>query len=116
MNTEYRQKPAGDAVHEVSVSRGSLYLNCEIYERYFLDLSAVILLRSDDDLLIMPVMNAAAGGYLLKLKNTAGDRVVNAMDFFREQGFDENHSCVFQVVWNTEKAALQAENAFKSSA
>lgn len=103
-------EPGG--TYEITLSRGSLYLTAEIYQRYFTNLSAVILLRRNDDLLIMPVMHAAAGGYLLKLKNAAGDRVVNAMDFFREQGFDENHNCTFQVVWSSEQAALRAEKAF----
>ena len=44
---------------------------------------------ASDDLLILPVRHAAAGGYLLKLRNGAGDRVVNAPDFFREHGLDD---------------------------
>ena len=53
--------------------------------RHFAGLEGVILLRRDNDILILPVRNNAAGGYLLKLRNSAGDRVVNAADFFRAQ-------------------------------
>ncbi len=99
---------------ELTLNRGSLYLSGLIYERYFRDLEAVILLRKDDDLLVMPVMHAAAGGYLLKLKNTAGDRVINAMDFFRHHGMDEFNPIQFQVIWNTDSAALIAQDLFKT--
>jgi len=99
---------------ELTVRRGSLYVSNEIYARYFQDLAAVILLRSADDLLVMPVMHAAAGGYLLKLKNARGDRVVNAMDFFRAQGMDDFYEASFAVCWSREKAALVAPNLFKA--
>ena len=39
--------------------------------------------------MILPVRHAAAGGYVLKLRNSAGDRVVHAPDFFREHHIDE---------------------------
>ena len=78
------------AASSVSLKRGALYVSCEVYDRYFAGLEAVILLRRDRDLCILPVRHAAAGGYLLKLRNKAGDRVVHAPDFFRECGIDES--------------------------
>ncbi len=96
----------------VTVKGASLYLSREIYERYFAGLQTVILLRQDDDLLIMPVLHAAAGGYLLKLRNSAGDRVVNAADFFRAQGVRDETELSLQVVWSTERGALVASSAF----
>ena len=38
------------------------------------------------------------GGYLLKFRNRAGDRVVHAPDFFREHGIDENIGLELSVV------------------
>ena len=73
----------------VTVKRGSLYLDRALYDRYFPGLEAVILLRRDKGLLILPVRHTASGGYLLKLRNGAGDRVVSAPDFFREQGIED---------------------------
>ena len=99
-------------VQEMSISRGSLYLPNDIYQRYFNGLSSVILLRQKNDLLIMPVMNAAAGGYLLKLKNAAGDRVINAMDFLREQRLDDADTVSFKVAWDSKRAALVAVDLF----
>jgi hypothetical protein len=99
----------------VTLSRGSLYLTSELYRRYFDGLETVILLRGNDDLMIMPVRHTAAGGYLMKLKNAVGDRVVNAMDFFRLHGIDETSEINLIVNWHTESAALIASNAFKSA-
>ena len=71
-----------------------------IYDRYFPGLETIVLLRRDDDLLILPVRHAAAGGYLLKLRNGAGDRVVNAPDFFREHGLDDEARARFRRAWD----------------
>lgn len=96
----------------VMVKRGSLYLVRALYDRYFAGLDAVILLRQDDDLLIMPVRHTASGGYLLKLRNGAGDRVVSAPDFFREHGIEDDAELCLPVTWSTEKAALCSLSLF----
>jgi len=101
------------AASAVSLKRGALYLSCEVYDRYFAGLETVILLRRDRDLCILPVRFAAAGGYLLKLRNKAGDRVVHAPDFFREYGVDESIALELSVVWSTERGALVAADAFE---
>lgn len=104
------------ACSTVELRRGSLYLSSDVYERYFQDLAAVILLRRENDLLILPVRHAAGGGYLLKLRNAAGDRVVNAMDFFREHGFEDADEATLTVAWSTSDAALKATDAFATTA
>jgi len=101
------------AAAAVSLKRGGLYLSREVYERYFAGLETVILLRRDRDLCILPVRRAAAGGYLLKLRNSAGDRVVHAPDFFREYGVDENVALELAVVWSSERGALVAADTFE---
>lgn len=96
----------------VIVKHGGVYLTREICERYFGKLETVILLRRDNDLLIMPVRHAAAGGYLLKLRNGAGDRVVNAADFFRLNGVDDAVELHLLAFWCEERAGLVVEHAF----
>jgi hypothetical protein len=96
----------------VRVKRGSLYLDRALYDRYFPGLEAVILLRRDNGLLILPVRHTASGGYLLKLRNGAGDRVVSAPDFFLEQGLEEDIELEIPVVWSTEQAGLWSAEAF----
>ena len=101
------------ALAAVSLKRGGLYLSREVYERYFAGLETVILLRLDRDLCILPVRHAAAGGYLLKLRNSAGDRVVHAPDFFRKCGVGENVARELAVVWSSERGALVAADTFE---
>jgi hypothetical protein len=98
----------------VRVKRGSLYLDRALYDRYFPGLEAVILLRRDNGLLILPVRHTASGGYLLKLRNGAGDRVVSAPDFFREQGIEDGIELEIPVVWSTEQAGLWSAEAFRT--
>lgn len=99
--------PAG-----VTLKRGNLYLGREIHDRYFRGLEGVVLLRREADLLILPVRHAAAGGYFLKRRNAAGDRVVTAPDFFREHGADADAERHLPVAWSTDRAALVASAAF----
>jgi len=96
----------------VRVKRGSLYLDRALYDRYFPGLEAVVLLRRDNGLLILPVRHTASGGYLLKLRNGAGDRVVSAPDFFREHGIEEGMELEIPVVWSTDQAGLWSSDAF----
>ena len=90
----------------VILERGALQVPHEICGRYFAGLETVILLRRDVGLLILPVMHAAAGGYLLKMRNTNGDRVIHAADFFRDQGFADIDRHVFAVHWRSDLAGL----------
>ncbi len=103
-----------DVVASVSVilKRGSLYLTAKTYETYFAGLDAVILLDRDSHLFIMPVRNTSGGGYLLKLRNPAGDRIINAMDFFRDRGLDDFLERDIKVIWDMDMAALKANNLF----
>jgi len=101
------------AASVVNLKRGALYLSSDVYDCYFAGLETVILLRRGRDLCILPVKHAAAGGYLLKLRNKAGDRVVYAPDFFREHGIDENVALELSVAWSTEQGALVAVDAFE---
>lgn len=102
-------------VATLRLRRGGLYFCSQVYERYFRGLTAVVLLRDGNDLLVMPVRHAAAGGYLLKLRNAAGDRVVNAMDFFREHGLPEDRALTLEARWSADHAALRATDAFMSA-
>ena len=101
------------AAGAITLRNGALYLTREIYDRYLTGLETVILLRRDGDLCILPVHQAAAGGYLLKVRNKAGDRVVYAPDFFREQNVDEDVALELPVIWSSERGALVAADAFE---
>lgn len=90
----------------VTVKRGSLYLSRVIYDRYFAGLESVVLLRRGERLAILPVLHAAAGGYVLKRRNSGGDRVVTAPDFFRAHGVSDDREVELGVAWSQADSAL----------
>ncbi len=96
----------------ISVARGSLRLSNETYERYFSGLEAVVLQRRADDLVVLPVRQASAGGLILKRRNARGDRVVSAGDFFRSHGLEDERELHAPVVWDAAAAGLLAGGLF----
>lgn len=95
------------APRTVAVARGNIYLTREICDAYFPDMHSVALIVRDDKLLIMPLIQQSAGGLLFKIRNSRGDRVIQAQEFFREKGFAEDfQEQTIAVQWNSEWAAL----------
>ncbi len=90
----------------VELKRGSIYVSLQLYDRYFQGLEAVVLLWRDGALLIMPVRHLPGGGHLMKIRNSRGDRVVNALDFFLDNGLDPELTREVPAVWDTARAAL----------
>lgn len=98
----------------VTLRRGALHISKDVYERYFSGLLTVILLRRNNDLLILPVRHVASGGYLLKIRNSDLDRTVDAVDFFRENGCDSPNERKIAVAWSRDAAALVGADTFPS--
>jgi hypothetical protein len=96
----------------VTIRRGSVHVARAVYDRYFAGLEAVILLRREDDLHILPVRDAAAGGFLLKRRNSAGDRVITAAEFLRRQGLADEFEGEMAAIWSSQHAALVVPAAF----
>ncbi len=96
----------------VAIRRGSLHLSAAVFDRYFAGLAAVVLLRRDDGLLVLPVRFAGGGGYLVKQRNGAGDRVVAAPDFFREQGLAEDGEWDVAAAWDQNDMGLRIDGIF----
>jgi hypothetical protein len=92
---------------------GRLYISREAYDTYFDGGGAVALLRNGSDLLVLPVRHAAAGGYILKIRNSAGDRVVTAPDFFQAGGITETGSWDGTMAWSKERAAVALYGFFR---
>jgi hypothetical protein len=93
---------------EVSIREGSIYLPHQLVDTYFRDIDAVIVLIQQGELMVMPVHQATSGGSLLKVKNAAGDRVVQARDVFQDQDLLEFRADNLAVIWSAEKSALCA--------
>lgn len=90
---------------------GALRIPHSVYERHFAGLEACVLVRLADDLMVMPVRHLPSGGHLLKIRTPAGDRVVGATDFFRDQGVDDRDRWI-DVVWDRDRSGLVAPNFF----
>lgn len=95
-----------------TLRNGGLYVSRDLYDAYFKGLEGVVLLRDGVDLLVLPVRHAAAGGYFLKIRNGAGDRVVAAPDFFRLQGGSDDQERHSPVRWDSARAALVLSGVF----
>ncbi len=74
---------------EVWLQNGRLHLTSAAYDRYMDSCSIVALLARDDAWLLLP-LRAGAGGLQIKLRNTRGDRVIEAQEFFRAQGLEDS--------------------------
>lgn len=96
----------------LTIRRAALFFSAETYERYFAGLTSLIVLRVDADLLVMPVRLGAGGGYVIKQRNGAGDRTVDAADFFRDNGIDDSVIFTVPAHWSDERAALVIPNVF----
>ena len=97
----------------ISIKDGALYLSRDVYTRFFDRLESVILLRRESDLYLLPVRQMASGGYLLKVRTRAGDRVVHAPDFFRQSGFPEHSQTEFEATWSSTHGALIVARAYE---
>jgi hypothetical protein len=84
----------------VRITRDHLYIEATSYERHLAPVGSVALLRENDDLLILPVLGRAAGGFYVKQINARGDRAVHAADFLRLNGIDETIEFSVAAAWN----------------
>ena len=97
---------------ELTVTRGTMMFPGEDYENVFGPTDAVVLLRLEADLLILPVHQAAFGGHLAPLRNATGDRAVDAVEFFRLQRLDSEFELRVCAHWNPERSALCVRGLF----
>lgn len=90
----------------VDVRRGAVYLPAELCARHFAGIDAVIVLIRERRLMVLPVMQATAGGCLLKIRNARGDRVAAAPDVFAANGLADFAAEGLPAAWSDEEAAL----------
>ena len=93
--------------YTVVIHRGNIYVDGEIYQKYFLGIESVAVLAKDDDIALMPVRNPGGGGLLLKIRNADGDRVVHAREILESAGVPEDEEIRATPKWDSELAALR---------
>ncbi len=97
---------------QIGLRQRRLYIARQVYEAFFDGSSTVILLRKEKDLLVLPVRYAASGGYVLKIRNAAGDRAVDAGDFFRDRGLDDGAEWEGAFSWCETSGGLRLYEVF----
>ena len=101
-----RQERDLDSPPHIQIRNGNIYISASISERYFPNLQHIVLLKRDNQILILPVHHEGGGGLLLKIRNVQGDRVIHAQEFFREHGFDDLLDRLLPVSWDDTMAGL----------
>jgi hypothetical protein len=69
--------------------RDHLYIEAAVFDAHMPHVCSVALVREADNLMILPIVTAEAGGFLVKQVNARGDRAIHAADFFRLNNIDE---------------------------
>ena len=96
----------------IAVKEGAIYLPRAVVDTYFSGIEAVIVLIRDGELMVVPVHQATAGGCLLKVRNAAGDRVVQARDVFQDRDLLDFATDALAARWRADKGALCAALPF----
>jgi len=93
--------------HLIKIARGNVYLPVQTYNTYLKNIEAVALLPHEEGFLIFPLIRESAGGVLIKIKNLAGDRIIHAQEFFRNNSIPESFDeIVCDAWWERERHAL----------
>ena len=100
---------------QIKIARGNIYIPRETHAAYLKNIEAVALLPHENGVLLIPLVINSAGGWLLKIKNLNGDRIVHAQEFFRYNGYLEDFvERSYRVRWESERAALLIIDVEKS--
>ncbi len=110
---QYRESTAIAATaarHSVRIARGNVYLDSELCAEFLGSAVSVAALNTDGRALLLPLRGSSAGGLLLKVLNSHGDRVVHAPEFLRSLGMEyDSPERTVPVRWCAESAALLLE-------
>ncbi len=101
-----QQASEPDFSPQIHIRQGNMYIDASLSKRYFPNLQHIVLLKRDNQILILPVHHEGGGGLLLKVRNARGDRVIHAQEFFREHGFDDSSDRLIPVSWDDAMAGL----------
>ena len=96
----------------VELVRGSLRIPASTYATYFESRDGALFMLHEGRLVVIPV-DPREGGVLLKQRNAVGDRVVDAGEFLRAHGLDDQgtHRCAAQWVSSVGGLAIEAPPA-----
>ena len=99
------RRHAQEQPFELTVRRGNIQIDRKLFDRYFGQRSSAILINRDSELLLMPV-DPIAGGVLVKQRNLQGDRSIDASEFLRARGLNEQIDMTCTARWNHQLGGL----------
>jgi hypothetical protein len=101
----------------IRISRGSIYLDRDLYDACLSGVSAVATVVREGRVYLLPLRGPAAGGLLLKVRNARGDRVVHADEFLHTLGISSiAPERWVSVRWMPDMAGLLLEDVAPSGA
>ena len=83
----------------VQITRNHVYIDATSFDTHLARVANVALLRDGNNLLILPIVGAEAGGFFVKQVNARGDRAIHAADFFWLHGIDETSERHVAATW-----------------
>jgi hypothetical protein len=90
----------------VRLQNGSLYLDAEVYEAFFGRRDSVAVLSRDQQIALFPVAPGGIGGSFAKIRNSRGDRVIQARELLRGLDLDDREPYQILAHWDPELYAL----------
>lgn len=91
----------------VHIGDGRVVLPRDTYDLYMAGATSAALIERDGQAYLLPLSGPVAGGMLLKQRNAAGDRVMQAPDFLAERGLGRfSAEREFKVRWVAKAGAL----------
>ena len=96
-----------DMVVNLLLKDGHLFIPAAAYRDAMVDLLAVAVLWRSPYLHLIPLHPGTIGGFLLKQRNLAGDRVVDLRLFLRDHELAENVEGVLSFAWIPEQGSWQ---------
>ncbi|MHB8210763.1 MAG: hypothetical protein ACYDDP_05400 [Acidithiobacillus sp.] len=96
-----------DMVVNLLLKDGHLFIPAAAYRDAMVDLLAVAVLWRSPCLHLIPLHPGTIGGFLLKQRNLAGDRVVDLRLFLRDHELAENVEGVLSFAWIPEQGSWQ---------
>lgn len=104
-----------DRVVNLLLKDGYLFVPAPAYRDAMSGLLAVAVLWRSPCLHLIPLHTGTIGGFLLKQRNLAGDRVIDLRLFLRDHALAENFEGVLSFMWIPEQGAWQTRQLYPES-
>ncbi len=96
-------------VGRIRVHSGNIYLDADLCAGYLPGIQSVAIIEDDSKIYLVPLASGGSGGYLLKVLNARGDRVVHCEEFLERFGIARDAKSSWTVHWDAGRYALVFE-------